>query len=157
MLSDGTVKLGAPNRHCYLTPSLSAAMLTTCDVLPTGKQVQLFPLFIHALLVSQDQGWVASGSLIAPSSSPSPPLPHPPGDLSMALTSFVTALPMIVSQTTDSVDDGHLQPFPFPLSPTASSAQTPRMNSMPVASQFATLHSEPIPTTTPPHLCVPTS
>ena len=55
-------RLGAPTQHCYLTPSLSAAMLTTCDVSPTGKQVQLFPLFIHALRVSQDQNWVASGS-----------------------------------------------------------------------------------------------
>ena len=55
-------RLGAPTRHRYRTPSLSAAMLTTCDVSPTGKQAQLFPLFIHALRVSRDQGWVASGS-----------------------------------------------------------------------------------------------
>ena len=55
-------RLGAPTRHHYLTPSLSAAMLTTCDASPTGKQVQLFPLFIHALRVSRDQSWVASGS-----------------------------------------------------------------------------------------------
>ena len=55
-------RLGVPARHRYLTPSLSAAMLTTCDVSPTGKQVQLFPLVIHALRVSRDQGWVASGS-----------------------------------------------------------------------------------------------
>ena len=37
-------------------------MLTTCDVSPTGKQVQLFPLIIHVIRVSRDQGWVASGS-----------------------------------------------------------------------------------------------
>ena len=55
-------RLGAPTRHRYLTPSLSAAMLTTCDVSLTGKQVQLFPFFIHALRVSRDQGWIASGS-----------------------------------------------------------------------------------------------
>jgi hypothetical protein len=42
-------------------------------------------------------------------SSPSPPpqySPHPPGDLSTAPTSFVTAPPTIVSQTTDSGGDG---------------------------------------------------
>ena len=55
-------RLEAPTRHRYLTPSLSTAMLTTCDVSPTGKQVQLFPLVIHTLRVSRDQGWVASGS-----------------------------------------------------------------------------------------------
>ena len=55
-------RLGAPTRHRYLTPSLSTAMLTTCDVSPTGEQVQLFPLIIHALRVSRDQGWVASVS-----------------------------------------------------------------------------------------------
>ena len=37
-------------------------MLTTCDVSPTGEQVQLPTLFIYALRVSRDQGWVASGS-----------------------------------------------------------------------------------------------
>ena len=55
-------RLGVPTRHRYLTPSLSAAMSTTCDASPTGKQVQLFPLIIHALRVSLDPGWVASGS-----------------------------------------------------------------------------------------------
>ena len=55
-------RLGAPTRHRYLTPSLLAAMSTTCDVSPTDKQVQLFPFFIHALRVSRDQDWVAFGS-----------------------------------------------------------------------------------------------
>ena len=32
------------------------------NIEPTGKQVQLFPLFIHTLCVSWDQSWVASGS-----------------------------------------------------------------------------------------------
>jgi WD40 repeat protein len=53
---------GAPTPHPYLTPSLSVAMPTTCDVSPTGKQVQLLTLSIHALRFSRDQGWVASGS-----------------------------------------------------------------------------------------------
>ena len=39
-------------------------------------------------------------------SPPSPSLPHPPGDLSTAPTSFVTARPTIVSRTTGSGDDG---------------------------------------------------
>jgi len=38
-----------------------------------------------------------------------------------------------------------LQPAPSPLSPAASSAQTPRTNNTPAASQFATPRSEPIP------------
>jgi len=38
--------------------------------------------------------------------SSSPSSPHPPGDLSTAPTSFVTALPTIVSRTTDSGGDG---------------------------------------------------
>ena len=38
-----------------------------------------------------------------------------------------------------------LQPAPSPLSPPASSAQTPRSNNTPAASQFATPRSEPIP------------
>ena len=53
---------GAPTQHPHLTPSLSAAILTTCDVSPIGKQVQLLTLFVHALCSSRDQGWVASGS-----------------------------------------------------------------------------------------------
>ena len=53
---------GTPTRHPYPTQSLSAAILTTCDVSPTGKQSHLLTLFIHALCFSRDQGWVASGS-----------------------------------------------------------------------------------------------
>src|SRR6266849_7259540 len=53
---------GAPTRQPYLTPSLSAAMLTMCDVSPTGKQLQLLTLYIHTLRFSRDQGCVASGS-----------------------------------------------------------------------------------------------
>lgn len=37
-------------------------MLTTCDVSLTGEQVQLLTVFIHALRLSRDQGWVSSGS-----------------------------------------------------------------------------------------------
>jgi WD40 repeat protein len=37
-------------------------MMTTCDVSPRGKQVQLLALFIYVLRFSRDQGWVASGS-----------------------------------------------------------------------------------------------
>ena len=128
--------------------------MLTCDVSPTGKQVQLLQMVTLALamleapLQSQTRAHTLAGVPI-PSlpSPPSPPSPHLPGDLSTVPTSFVTVLPMIVSWTTDSVDNGHLQLFPFPPSPTASSAQTTRTNSTPTAFQIATpcTDCEPIP------------
>ena len=128
--------------------------MLTCDVLPTGKQVQLLQTVMLALAMLeaplQSQTWAhtpAGVSIPSSPSPPSPPLSHLPGDLSTAPTSFVTAPPMIVSQTTDLVDNMHLQLFPFSPSPTASSAQTIRANSTPTAFQIMMpcTNREPIP------------
>jgi hypothetical protein len=95
------------HRPSILSPSVQSEDTTSGST--TTETITLAQAMSLAEAPSEEQmrAQTPAGIPIPSSPSPSPQSsPHPPGDLSTAPTSFVTAPPTIVSRTTDSGGDG---------------------------------------------------